>query len=401
MINFKVRAATQEGRVVSREVLANSRQEVGIQLEKEGLYLIEAKPKGIGAFALPTSRRRKVKAWEFLMFNQGLVALLKAGMPVLECFDALLQRSMNPHFSEAIEDTVRGIQNGQSISEAMKDRPDVFPPLYTASISAGERTGDLIPSIKGYIEYIKRIEAIRKKVVSAVIYPALLTGVSLLLVIFLITYVVPAFANIFMDSGTKLPLPTRVLISITDFVGQNFLLMLLTVTGFSFALRFFIRTPTGRSYVDALKLHFPRLGEIYWGYAVAKFSRTLGMVLNSGIPIIQALEMTKGVLSNSILEGKMDRAIKKAREGETITNAMTEVALMPDVTLRMLAVGERSASLPAILADIADFHDEEVDHRVKIMTSLIEPALMIIMGFVIGTIVILIYLPIFMIGRAF
>lgn len=401
MINFKVRAATQEGRVVTREVLANSRQEVGIQLEKEGLYLIEAKPKGSGAFALPTARRRKVKAWEFLMFNQGLVALLKAGMPVLECFDALLQRSMNPHFSEAIEETVRGIQNGQSISEAMKVRPDVFPSLYTASISAGERTGDLIPSIKGYIEYIKRIEAIRKKVVSAVIYPALLTGVSFLLVIFLITYVVPAFANIFMDSGTKLPLPTRILISITDFVGQNFLLMLLTVAGLGFALRFFIRTPAGRSYVDALKLHFPRLGEIYWGYAVAKFSRTLGMVLNSGIPIIQALEMTKGVLGNSILEGKMDRAIKKAKEGETITNAMTEVALMPDVTLRMLAVGERSASLPAILADIADFHDEEVDHRVKIMTSLIEPALMIIMGFVIGTIVILIYLPIFMIGRAF
>lgn len=401
MINFKVRAATQEGRVVSREVLANSRQEVGTQLEKEGLYLIEARPGGIGYASLQTSRRRKIKAWEFLTFNQGLVALLKAGMPVTECFDALLQRSLNPHFSAAIEETVRGIQNGQSISEAMKARSDVFPPLYTASISAGERTGDLIPSIKGYIEYIKRIEAIRKKVVSAMIYPALLTAVSLLVLTFLITYVVPAFAGIYLDSGTELPLPTRVLISATDFVKQNLLVMLLTVTALGFALRYFLRTSAGRSYVDAVKLHFPRLGEIYWGYAVAKFSRTLGMVLASGVPIIQALEMTKGVLSNTILEGKMDRAIKRAREGETVTNAMTEVALMPDVTLRMLAVGERSASLPAILADIADFHDEEVDHRVKIMTSLIEPALMIMMGLFIGTIVVLLYLPIFMLGRSF
>jgi type IV pilus assembly protein PilC len=399
MINFKVRAATQEGRVVSREVQANSRQELGTQLEREGLYLIEARPKGLGYSAIRTGHRR-VKPGEFLIFNQGLVALLRAGMPVLECFDTLLHRSLSPYFSEAIQETVREIQGGQSISEAMKTRPDVFPPLYTASISAGERTGDLIPTISSYIEYLRRIEAIKKRVVSSVTYPAILVAVSILVLIFLVTYVVPTFAKMYLDTGAELPLPTRVLIALTMLAKNNFWTSLLAVFALALGLRYFLRTETGRAYIDRVKLAFPRLGGIYREYAVAKFSRTLGMVLNSGMPIIPSLEMTRGVLNNTVLESKLDRVIVRAKEGESVTNAMAEVDLMPEISLRMLAVGERSASLPAILKDIADFHDEEVDHSVKILTNLIEPALMIIMGLVIGTIVVLLYLPIFMLGQA-
>lgn len=399
MINFKVRAATQEGRVVSREVRASSRQDLGTQLEREGLYLIEARPKGLGSYALRITGHKKVKPGEFLTFNQGLVALLRAGMPVLECFDTLLHRSLNPHFSDAVVETVREIQGGQSISEAMKKRPDVFPPLYTASISAGERTGDLIPAINSYIEYLRRTEAIKKRVVSSVTYPAILVAVSILVLVFLVTYVVPTFAKMYLDSGAELPLSTRALIAVTMLVKNNFWTSLLAVFALALGLRYFLRTETGRAYLDRVKLAFPRLGEIYREYAVAKFSRTLGMVLNSGIPIIPSLEMTRGVLNNIVLESKLDRVIMRAKEGESVTNAMAEVDLMPEVSLRMLAVGERSASLPAILKDIADFHDGEVDYRVQIITNLIEPALMIIMGLVIGTIVVLLYLPIFMLGQ--
>jgi type IV pilus assembly protein PilC len=396
MAHFKVRAATQQGRVVYREVIAASRQDLGRQLEKEGLYLIDAKPKGLG---LSISRLGRVKPWDLLTFNQGLVALLNAGLPVVEGFEALLQRSQNPVFKEAIQDTMQGIRSGQSISEAMKVHPEVFPPLYTASISAGERTGDLVPAILSYIEYLKRAEAIRKKVVSAVTYPAILTSVSLLVITFLITYVVPSFAVIYLDTGTELPLPTRVLISVTDFAKQYFLVLLAIFVALVFGLRFFLGTGGGRQYLDRVKLTFPRLGEIYREYSIAKFTRTLSMVLTSGIPLIQALEMAKGVLNNAVLEGKMDRVIKEAKEGESVTNAMTGLDLMPEVTLRMFAVGERSASLPAVLKDIADFHDEEVDHRLKILTDLLEPALMIIMGLFIGIIVVLLYLPIFMLGQ--
>jgi type IV pilus assembly protein PilC len=399
MAHFKVRAATPEGKVVSRELIAASRQDLTNQLEKEGLYLIDVSSRGIGIFTLPLSRRGRVKTWDFLTFNQGLVALLKAGLPVVDCFEALLQRSRNPYFSEAIEDTIHEIRSGQSISEAMKGHPAVFPPLYTASIRAGERTGDLVPAIIGYIDYLKRTEAIRKKMVSAVTYPAVLTSVSFLVIAFLITYVVPSFAAIYLDTGTELPLPTRVLVAVTDFAKQYFGFLLITLAALFFGLKYFLSTGGGRSYLDRVKLVFPRLGEIYSGYSIAKFTRTLSMVLTSGIPLIQALGMAKGVLNNALLESKMDRVIKKAKEGESLTNALQEVGIMPEVTLRMFAVGERSASLPAVLNDIADFHDEEVDHRLKILTDLIEPALMIIMGLLIGTIVVLLYLPIFMLGE--
>jgi type IV pilus assembly protein PilC len=365
-------------------------------MEKEGLYLIDARPKGFG---LQLSRRGRVKFWDLLTFNQGLVALLNAGLPVVECFEALLQWSQNPVFKEAIEDTIQEVRSGQSISEAMRVHPEIFPPLYTASISAGERTGDLVPAIVGYIEYLKRTEAIRKKVVSSVTYPAVLTSVSLLVITFLITYVVPSFAAIYLDTGTELPLPTRVLIAFTDFAKRYFLVLLVIFAALVFGLRFFLGTGSGRQYLDRVKLMLPRLGEIYRGYSIAKFTRTLSMVLTSGVPLIQALGMAKGVLNNVVLESKMDRVIKEAREGESVTDAMTGLDLMPEVTLRMFAVGERSASLPAVLKDISDFHDEEVDHRLKVLTDLIEPALMIIMGLFVGIIVILLYLPIFMLGQ--
>lgn len=398
MAVFRVKAGTIDGKVLEREFSASSRDELMSRLETEGLFPITVKNKGFSLPSLKPGEGGRVKPGEFLVFNYGFSTLLKAGLPVLDSLEALKKSSRNPKLSRSIEETINEIKTGKTLSEAMRRSPGVFPELFTASIAAGERTGDLLPAIKGYIEFQKKVEAIRKKIVSATVYPAVLAGASILIVAFLMTYVVPSFAKIYLDSGAELPLPTRILLGAASVIKSNLLYALAVIIPAIFILRGMYRQGRGRRLVDSLKLTLPGFGEIYMGYSIAKFSRTFGMVLKSGVPVLQGLEMSKGVLDNSILEGKLQSVIKKTREGESVSEAIREQDLFPEITYRMFSVGEKSASLPVILDEIADFHEQDVTHRVGILTDLLEPALMIIMGLVIGTIVVLMYLPIFQLG---
>lgn len=395
---YKIKAATPEGRLVFREIEAASKEEIAPRLEREGLYPLEVRSKGFSLNASLFSGKEKVKSGDFLIFNQGLSTLLKAGLPLIDSLETLGETSRSPILAGAIKDSLKSIKSGQSISESFAKHPKVFPELYIATIAAGERTGDLIPSIRGYMEYQKRIEAIRKKVVSSATYPTVLLIASVGVVGFLLAYVVPSFAKIYLDSSAELPLPTKVLIGATSFIKEYLFLVAVLFIGAGIGLRAYLGTGNGRQLTDRLKLSFPHLGEIYLGYATAKFTRTLGMVLKSGLPLVDALKMSKAVLDNRVLEKKLDYVIKRAVEGGTVTEAIEKAGLMPEVALRMFGVGERSASLPPILEDIAAYLDEEVRHKVEIITDLIEPALMVIMGIIIGTIVVLMYLPIFQLG---
>lgn len=401
MAQYVVRAGTPEGRVIFREVEAATKEDAGRLIEKDGLYPLDIEVRTLKAASIGLSflkGRPRVKAGDLLVFNQGLVTLLKAGLSVIDSLETLQSSPGASCLTEAIGDTMNSIRGGQSLSEAMKSHPEVFPRLYTSAIGAGEKTGDLIPSIRGYLEYQKKMEIVRKKVVSALIYPVVLGGASILVVAFLLSYVVPTFAKIYLDTGSELPFATMVLIRATGFVKTHFILFGVSILSAIIGIRVFLRSGSNAVYLDAVKLRAPVFGDIYRGYAVSKFSRTLGMILASGMPIVTAIEMSKAVLNNSVLEARMDVVIKKVSEGSTAAKALAEAAILPEITLRMFSVGEKSASLPAILADISDFHDEEITHRIGILTDLIEPALMVIMGFVIGTIVVLMYLPIFQLG---
>lgn len=401
MTKYRVKAATGQGRLVSKEFEVATKEELSTLLEREGLFALEVKTGG-GVFALPAlkGRRRTVKSGEFLVFNKGLVALLKAGLPVVECMETLKSQASSEYFRGIVDEAIKGIRRGESLSEAMSRRPGVFTPLYTASVGAGERTGDLVPAITSYINYQQRIEAIRKKVVSSATYPAILTVASLAVIAFLIVHVVPTFSKIYLTAGAPLPLPSRILIAASSFTRRYVIVIAGGIFAAAFLLRAYGRSGGGRRSIDRIKLLLPQLGEIYLSYTIAKFARTLSMVLKSGVHLVHALEMSRGVLRNALLEEKLDYVIKRAKEGETVTGAMKDAGFMPPLTLRMFEVGERSASLSEILIDIASFHDEEVDHKVGIITNLIEPALMIIMGLVIGTIVVLLYLPIFQLGAS-
>ena len=395
MGTYIVKVGTPEGRVFRREITADNTEQIAASLEKEGLYPISVRSRR--SISLRRFRRKGSDHGNFLAFNQGFVTLLKAGLPVIECLDTL-GRTAGPFFSETIRDTIKRVRNGQMLSEAMAASPQIFSPLYTSIVSAGESTGDLVPSLKGYIEYQKRIEDIRKKVVSSVTYPAVLATASIFVIAFLIVYVVPSFASIYLDSGADLPLPTKLLIWLTQSVEKFLLLILLSIAGASISIFYYFSNENGRARLDSIKLAFPGIGEIYRGYAVSKFSRTLGMLLRSGLPLITGMKMAKAVFNNHVLEERLDRVIRKTRDGGNVSTAMEQEDILPEITLRMFAVGERSASLPDILDEISAYHDQEVDYKVGILTDMIEPALMIMMGIIIGTIVILMYLPIFQLG---
>lgn len=397
---YKVKVSTPQGRVFHREVAAESEAHVSAVLAQEGLYPLKiACSEGFTRrFTSIFVRPRAVNTSDFLVFNQGLATLLKAGLPLTDCLETLVGISADLVLNGAIKEAVREVRSGKTLSEAMSTQAMVFPPLYTAAISAGESTGDLVPTIRSYTEYQQKVEAIRKKVTSSATYPAVLAGISLLVIIFLVTYVVPSFASIYLGTGAQLPLPTMVLIGITEFIKEFFYIIILFLAGGGVGFVYYLKGEKGRLFADKMKLTIPYLRDIYTDYAMSKFSRTLGMVLMSGVPLIKGLEMTRVVLRNSVLEAKLMTVIRKAREGRPVTQAIKEEGFMPAITLKMFGVGERSASLQSILGDIADYHDSGLDYKVGMMTDLIEPVLMVFMGIIIGTIVVLMYLPIFQLG---
>lgn len=398
MTLYRVKAATTAGKVVQKQVEAASRVELERMLENEGLFPIEVRQNLLGS--LLSARSAKVSASEFLVFNQGLASLLKSGLPVTDAFETLIRVSRNDYLADALADVTHEIRSGQSISDAMKKtHPELFPPLYTASISAGERTGDLIPSIRGYISYIKRTEAVRKKVVSASLYPIVLAVLTVIILGVLFLFAVPSFTRIYSESGAELPLATRMLLVATGALSQYLWVMAAAAVVTAVALKRYFQSERGRKVLDRMKLSLPKIGEIYFGYTTSKFTMTLAMVLNSGITLIEGLEMAMGVLDNTVLEDKLRDVIKDAREGGRVSDAMTRVGLMPELTLMMFGVGERSANLPEVLVDITDFYEQELDHKVGVLTNLIEPVLLIIMGLVVGTTVALLYLPMFMLGE--
>ncbi len=396
---FKVKAATNEGKVVFKDVEATSAEEVKRKLDREGLYPLEVSSSKAGLFKLTRLlSRSSVKSGDFLVFNQGFISLLKAGVPVLESLETLLKRNFSEKINAALYDVIDKVKSGDSVSEAMGGHPEIFPELYVSTISAGEKTGDLVPALSSYVIYIKRMMAIRKKVVSAVTYPLILSALSIIVIGFLLFFVVPVFSKAFMGPGVEIPIPSRILLAISAFVRHYFALFVVLFILAAVAVRLYLSSDAGRRVFDSIKLRLPVFADIYKGYVVAKFSRTLSMVLGSGMSVIYALEMSRGVLNNAALEEKLDDVVKMAKEGASVTDALGKTGMFPPLSLSMFSVGERSANLPEVLGEIADFHDDDVEHKVGIITDLLEPVLMVVMGLLIGTIVVLLYLPIFQLG---
>jgi type IV pilus assembly protein PilC len=395
---FTCKLGSSDGRVIEKEFESVSGAVLRQSLEEQGFFVFEVKKKPFQFLWEKGLSRRKVASKELLTFNQELLVLIKAGLPIIQSFDTILERVGKGKLGEVLEEVRNDVKGGAALSDAFEKHSAVFSHLYVASIRAGERTGDLPQTIRRYIAFLKRIEGFRKKIISALFYPAILVTVAFCAVGLLLIYVVPTFSQIYADAGTQLPVPTQILISVTTLLRKYVLLVIAGVVVLLALFRRWSETPEGRFMVDGWKLRIPILGKVVAKYAASGFTRTLATVLGSGIPIVESLKMSVGTLNNKVLERKLLSAVVKVEEGTNLSVALESERFMPPLALRMLSVGETTGSMEEMLGEISDYFEEELEQQLQILTTAIEPAIMVIMGVIIGLIIVTMYLPVFKIA---
>jgi type IV pilus assembly protein PilC len=399
---FTCRIATPGGKVLAQDRQAESAPRLRHQLEAEGYYVFQVRPRNgflSFNFSLPSSWRR-VRKKDLLILNQEFLALLKAGLPIPTVLDLVIQRQVHPRLRHVLERVREAVKGGASLSEAAEQHPGVFSPFYVASLRVGEKSGNLPETLARYIAHLKRATALQKKVGSALLYPSILMGLTTAVVIFLLSVVVPAFSQMYLDFDAQLPYPTQVLLTITGLVREYLLIILpLPLLGL-FGLWQWRRTSTGRRSLDWLLLHLPLLGQIIQDFSLATFCRTLGTVLAGGMPMVPALEIAAGSVHNRATQEQLHQAIPAVTGGASVAQALEDAKAAPSLILEMVGVGERTGGLEEMLGHVADFLEEELDHRLSAMATLVEPAIMVAMGLVVAGIVITMYLPIFHLSSA-
>jgi type IV pilus assembly protein PilC len=398
MALYSCKLGSSDGKVIVKEFEAVSRETLRLSLEEKGFFVFEVRKKPLQFLLDKGLTRKKISNKELLTFNQELLVLIKAGLPIIQAFDTILERAGKGKLPEMLRDIREDIKGGAALSDAFEKFPAAFSHLYIASIRAGEKTGDLPMTIRRYINFTKRNEMLRKKVISALFYPIILITVAIAAVAVLLIYVVPTFSKMYTDAGSQLPAATQLLITVTSYLQRYILLIIGAVFACLVLFNRWSATESGRYKVDAMKLKLPFLGNVVSKFSVSGFTRTFATVLGSGIPVVESLKMSVGTLNNKVLERKLLEAVSKVEEGTSLSVALENARIMPPLALRMLGVGETTGSLEEMLGDISEYFEDEIDAHLHVITTAIEPVIMIIMGLVVGTIIITMYLPIFKLG---
>jgi type IV pilus assembly protein PilC len=398
MPSYLYRAARADGTTLEGHAEGEDEQAVRADLERQGFLVFRLRPVG-GWPALMGSwlggRKRGLPLQEFLVFNQELVALVKAGLPILRIFDLLIERARRPAFQAVLRAVRQDIRGGTAMSEALARHPLFFPELYIASLKAGEQAGNLPEVLQRYIAYLKLIMGLRQKMTKALAYPAFLVIVGVAVVGFLLTYVLPTFSAIYGEAGTNVPESTRALITLVEAIQSHMVSIGVVFTALVVAFRWWIRTDAGRALWDRTTLTLPLLGDVLVKHQTIQFSRTLATVLAGGTPLVSALQTVRGALTNRYLAAGLATATERVREGTTLSAALEGVKVFPRMALEMIAVGEETGSLDAMLRDVAELYEGDLDQRLSQLTTWIEPVLLLIMGLVVGAIVVIMYLPVF------
>jgi len=399
MPSFTCKIGTDDGRVVEKVFEASSRQLLHESLEEQGFQVFSIRRRILDSLSGLTGARASWTGRRFLSFNQELIVLLRSGLPILQVLDTIIDRLEAGQMLDVLREIREDIRGGDSLSDAFGKFPHIFPHLYIASIKAGERTGDLAITLTRYIAYQKRVETIRSKIKNAAFYPLLLTISVFAVVLFLMLFVVPRFTQVYADANVELPIMTRILVSAASGLGKSLPVLVPVVMVLLAVAPFFLRTERGAILVDRIKLRLPFVGTLATEYSLLSFCRTLGTTLSSGIPIVSALRMSRATLNNRIFEERMIVATRRVEEGTSFAEALEQAGFFTKIALRMIAAGETSGSLPDMLTDVADYYESEVEYRLERLTSLIEPAMMVGMGLLIGGIVVAMYFPIFQLAE--
>lgn len=395
-MEFRCRLGTPTGEVLEGTYVAESESRLRRELEDKGLLVLEMHRRGLAALpGLPSSRRRKVGSREFLVFNQELATLLKAGMPLVQSLDILRQRVTNPTFKTVLDDVYERVRSGSSLSDAFEAQGGLFPGIYTASVLAGEKSGGLEQVLRRYVAYMKVVGEVKRKTISALIYPLILVCLSIGVISVIVLKAVPEFAKFYETYDAQLPLATRVLVGVSNFVQAQFLMIGLVLGVGSLLIWRYLKRPGQRAHLDRVLLRIPVAGPTARKFATSQLARTLATLLGGGIPLVTAIEVAARSISNRFMAQELSIIGQQVREGQSLAGSMRARNVFPDVAVKMVEVGESTGALQDMLNSLSDFYDEEIETTLSRFVTLIEPVMLVVMGLIIASLLLALYLPVF------
>jgi type IV pilus assembly protein PilC len=393
MPEFVLKYADAKGEIRQQVAEAESEKELRDRLTQQGFLIYSVRQRSDLAARLGGGSR-KLNLEKFLIFNQQFLTLVKAGLPILKCLELLAERLTEPKLAKHVRAVRDEVKNGTLLSEAFA-RQRVFPAIYITSILAGEKSGSLIEVLDRYIAYQKLALSVRKKILLSLLYPAVLVVLVLALILFMVTYVVPNFAALYSSMNADLPVITQWLLAIGTVARDYIVFGILGVFGAIILFRLWSRTETGAAQLEQIQRRLPVFGEIWTKYQVAQLARVLSTLLLGGIPLVQALETAGNSLGARTLKTALEKARRLVREGQPLSSSLASTGIFPALSIDMIEVGESTGALPAMLASVAEFFEDDVNTRMTAAMSLVEPAIMLFMGGFVAFVLVALYLPIF------
>ncbi len=395
MADWKWKGKDVNGNEVSGVITADTAEAVRLQLRRQKITptTIKKRMKDI-QITIPGMATR-IKERDIVVFTRTFSTMVDAGLPLVQCLEILSQQTENPVFSKAISDIGQSVESGSTYADALRKHPKIFDDLYCNMVEAGETGGILDTILNRLAAYMEKAIGLKRQVKSAMVYPTVIVSVAVGVVTFLMYAVIPTFGKIFTSLGSTLPLPTKIVINMSNFIRDYLFLIAASAVGLFYAFKYFKKTERGARIIDAAILKSPVFGLLLRKVAVAKFTRTLGTLISSGVPILEGLEITAKTAGNKVIEDAVMKTRVSISEGKTISEPLAATDVFPPMVIQMIAVGESTGALDAMLEKIADFYDEEVDIAVSNLTQMLEPLLMVFLGVSVGFIVIAMYLPMF------
>jgi type IV pilus assembly protein PilC len=391
---FSVRVGWADGSVGEEAVLAPDARAARSEVERRGGHVFDVRRQGL-ALGRRAGRRGRVKMADFLVFNQEMIALLKAGLPVVHSLEILLERQESPVLRRVLGEIRDKVNSGSSLSDAFAAQGDIFPRLYWTSLKAGEKSGEIESVLRRYQKYQKTLMGLSRKVLSTLVYPAILIVLSAVLITILMTFVIPRFSTLFADFNADLPILTLIVIRTASFLRENIVWIAGGLVVGGFLLSRWLRTGVGREWRDAASLRIPVIGGIFRRFAITQFTRSLSTLLGGGTPLVPSLENAADAIGNRFISRRVRDVVPRVREGGELWRALEATGIFTNLTIEMIKVGESSGALEEMLASVSEFYDEEIDVLLARVISFVEPLILVIMGGVIVTILLSVYLPIF------
>jgi type IV pilus assembly protein PilC len=393
VITYVWKGRTPGGEFQTGELAVESFRELAPALRRKRIILISAKEKGKDKKGFKIGGGVKTK--DLAIFTRQFATMINAGLPLVQCLDTLSKQTTKPVFKDVISKVMKDVEGGGTLAESLGKHKNVFQDLYVHMVAAGEAGGILDVILQRLATFLEKMDALKRKVKTAMTYPTVVMTVAIGATVFMLVFIIPTFAKMFKDFGGVLPMPTRIVLGVSDFLRSQWWLLVGVIVGTVFAFKRYVATEAGRLKVDGILLNFPAIGDILRKASVARFTRTLGTLISSGVPILEGLNITAKTAGNMVVHNAVLATRASISEGETIAEPLRQSGVFPPMVVQMIAIGEETGALDEMLNKIADFYEDEVDSSVEALTSIIEPVMIVFMGGVVGAMVIAMYLPIF------